>query len=88
MPPAAKVRTGDPPTPSVTAFLLLKTLRCKALKSLPPELANCENLKELDVRSDKKQTCKMTPDFAAALKFRRCNIRGGVVKKAKGGKKG
>ncbi|CAM9351269.1 unnamed protein product, partial [Pylaiella littoralis] len=76
---------------SISKLKMLRELsarRCKALKSLPPELANCENLKELDVRSDKKQTCKMTPDFAAALKFRRCNIRGGVVKKAKGGKKG
>lgn len=66
---------------------VLRIFRCKALKSLPPELANCESLKELDVRSDKKQTCKMTPEFAAALRVRRCNIRGGVIKKGKGGKK-
>ena len=68
-------------------LLSLAILRCKALKSLPLELASCESLKELDVRSDKKQTCKMTPEFAAALKVRRCNIRGGVIKKGKGGKK-
>lgn len=69
------------------SLVCLAIFRCKALKSLPPELANCESLKELDVRSDKKQTCKMTPEFAAALKVRRCNIRGGVIKKGKGGKK-
>lgn len=45
------------------------------------------NLRELDVRSEKKQTCKMTPEFAAALKIRRCTIRGGVIKKGKGGGK-
>ncbi|CAN0090880.1 unnamed protein product [Sphacelaria rigidula] len=65
----------------------LSARRCKALKSLPFEIASCENLRELDVRSDKKQTCKMTPEFATMLKERRCNIRGGVVKKGKGGKK-
>lgn len=53
------------------------------MKSLPPEIAGCENLRELDVRSEKKQTCKMTPEFAAALKARRCIIRGGVIKKGK-----
>ena len=57
------------------------------MKSLPPEIASCENLRELDVRSEKKQTCKMTPEFAAALKARRCVIRGGVIKKGKKGKK-
>ncbi|CAN0173594.1 unnamed protein product, partial [Ectocarpus sp. 6 AP-2014] len=74
---------------SISGLKMLRELsarRCKALKSLPSELAKCENLKELDVRSDKKQTCKMTPEFAAALKVRRCNIRGGVIKKGKGKK--
>ncbi|CAM9733628.1 unnamed protein product, partial [Discosporangium mesarthrocarpum] len=61
--------------------------RCKALKSLPLEIMECKNLRELDVRSDKKQTCKMTPDFVAALQERRCTIRGGVQKKGKGKKK-
>lgn len=56
---------------------------------MPPELAGCGNLRELDVRSDKKQTCKMTPEFASTLKVQTCVIRGGVVKKGKkgGGKK-
>ncbi|CAM9338028.1 unnamed protein product, partial [Ectocarpus sp. 12 AP-2014] len=74
---------------SISGLKMLRELsarRCKALKSLPSELAKCENLKELDVRSDKKQTCRMTPEFAAALKVRRCNIRGGVIKKGKGKK--
>lgn len=61
--------------------------RCKALKSLPTELAGCASLRELDVRSDKKQTCKITPEFATTLKGRSCTIRGGVVKKGKGGGK-
>lgn len=34
----------------------------------------------------KKPVCKITPEMVAALKEHFCKIRGGVVKKAKGGK--
>ncbi|CAM9869007.1 unnamed protein product, partial [Choristocarpus tenellus] len=75
---------------TVSGLKMLRELsarRCKALKSLPPEIADCQNLKELDVRSEKKQTCKMTPEFMAVLKERKCVIRGGVQKKGKGKKR-
>ena len=44
-------------------------------------------LRELDLRAAKKQVCKITPELVAALKERFCKVRGGVIKKAKGGKK-
>lgn len=45
------------------------------------------SLRELDLRAAKKQVCKITPELVAALKERFCKVRGGVIKKAKGGKK-
>ena len=45
------------------------------------------SLKELDLRAAKKQVCKITPELVDALKMHFCKIRGGVVKKAKGGGK-
>ena len=45
------------------------------------------SLRELDLRAAKKQVCKITPELVAALKERFCKVRGGVVKKAKGGGK-
>lgn len=44
-------------------------------------------LKELDLRAAKKQVCKITPELVESLRDHFCKIRGGVVKKAKGGKK-
>ena len=44
-------------------------------------------LRELDLRAAKKQVCKITPELVAALKERFCKVRGGVIKKAKGGGK-
>ena len=44
-------------------------------------------LKELDLRAAKKQVCKITPEVVDSLKQRFCKVRGGVIKKAKGGKK-
>jgi len=44
------------------------------------------SLRELDLRAAKKQVCKITPEMVSALK-EHCKIRGGVVKKAKGGGK-
>lgn len=49
--------------------------------------ADMVELRELDVRAAKKQVCKIPPETAEALTARNCVIRGGVVKKAKGGKK-
>jgi hypothetical protein len=46
-----------------------------------------ECLQELDLRAAKKQVCKITPELVDVLKKRHCHIRGGVVKKAKGGGK-
>jgi hypothetical protein len=45
------------------------------------------SLRELDLRAAKKQVCKITPELVAALKERFCMVRGGVIKKAKGGGK-
>jgi len=62
--------------------------KCPALKAIPT--AACEGmvgLKELDVRAAKKQVCKITPEIADRLQKQHCTVRGGVVKKAKGGKK-
>lgn len=44
-------------------------------------------LRELDVRAAKKQVCKIAPEVAEALAGQLCKLRGGVIKKAKGGKK-
>lgn len=46
-----------------------------------------EALRELDLRAAKKQVCKITPELVDAMRQRHCHVRGGVVKKAKGGKK-
>ena len=46
-----------------------------------------ESLRELDLRAAKKQVCKITPDLVDAMKQRHGHVRGGVVKKTKGGKK-
>ena len=62
--------------------------KCPALKVLPNAAAEgMVGLKELDVRAAKKQVCKITPEIAERLSKQRCTVRGGVVKKAKGGKK-
>lgn len=45
------------------------------------------SLRELDVRAAKKQVCKIAPEVADMLKAQKCVLRGGVIKKAKGGKK-
>jgi hypothetical protein len=44
-------------------------------------------LKELDLRAAKKQVCKISPELVEALRQHFCKIRGGVIKKSKGGKK-
>ncbi len=44
-------------------------------------------LRELDVRAAKKQVCKIAPEVAEALGGQFCKVRGGVIKKAKGGGK-
>ena len=62
--------------------------KCPALKALPASIADLEELKQLDMRAAKKQVCKITPEFVAVLELHKCKVRGGVVKKAKGGKKG
>ena len=61
-----------------------------ALKQLPATIAELSSLTELDLRGAKKQVCKITPEIVCALRDKSaiCAIRGGVVKKAKGGKKG
>jgi hypothetical protein len=41
----------------------------------------------LDVRAAKKQVCKIAPEVAEALGGQFCKVRGGVMKKAKGGGK-
>jgi len=61
--------------------------KCPALKALPVSAGEMCNLKELDVRAAKKQVCKIPPDVAEMLHKQRCAVRGGVVKKAKGGRK-
>ena len=45
------------------------------------------DLQELDLRAAKKQVCKISPEVVDALKQHFCKVRGGVIKKAKGGKK-
>ena len=49
--------------------------------------ADMTSLRELDLRAAKKQVCKLTPELAQSLGKQSCSIRGGVVKKSKGGKK-
>lgn len=46
-----------------------------------------ESLRELDLRAPKKQVCKISPEVVDALKHHFCKVRGGVIKKSKGGKK-
>lgn len=46
-----------------------------------------DHLKELDVRAAKKQVCKLPPELVTWLTERKCVIRGGVQKPAKGAKK-
>jgi len=65
----------------------LSMAKCPALKQLPGTVGELEKLRELDIRGAKKQVCKITPEMVEALQKNRCVIRGGVVKKAKGGKK-
>jgi Leucine-rich repeat (LRR) protein len=62
--------------------------KCPALKALPASAGEMKNLRELDVRAAKKQVCKIPPDVAESLHNQHCAVRGGVVKKAKKGKKG
>lgn len=64
----------------------LSARKCPALKQLPGTLSDMLCLRELDVRAAKKQVCKISPDLSEALKAQHCVVRGGVVKKAKGGK--
>jgi len=75
----------------------LKVLRelgargCPKLKSLPKGVEDLDNLVELDLRTGgKKDVCKVPGEITGKLeqKIIRCKIRGVVVKKAKGGKKG
>ena len=61
--------------------------KCPALKGLPTSAGEMVNLRELDVRAAKKQVCKIPPDVAETLAGQHCAVRGGVVKKAKGGGK-
>ena len=61
--------------------------KCPALKQLPASVADLEELRELDLRAPKKQVCKITPEFVQALELNQCKVRGGLVKKAKGGGK-
>ena len=65
----------------------LSLRKCPALKALPTSAADMTSLRELDIRAPKKQVCKITPEVADILKNQSCMVRGGVVKKAKGGKK-
>ena len=50
-------------------------------------LTDLEDLRELDLRAAKKQVCKITPEFVQQLELHQCKVRGGLVKKAKGGGK-
>ena len=56
-------------------------------KALPESVAECSELKQLDVSQTKKPVCKITPEMLQAFKFQRCRVQGVVVKKAKGKKK-
>ncbi len=53
----------------------------------PLAASELTSLRELDVRAAKKQVCKIAPEVAEALGGQLCKVRGGVIKKAKGGKK-
>ena len=56
--------------------------------SLPTMITTeLEDLRELDLRAAKKQVCKITPEFVQQLELHQCKVRGGLVKKAKGGGK-
>mmetsp|Transcript_16596 Transcript_16596/g.33667 ORF Transcript_16596/g.33667 Transcript_16596/m.33667 type:complete len:427 (+) Transcript_16596:20-1300(+) len=66
----------------------LSLAKCPALKQMPSSTSDMISLRELDIRSGKKQACRVTPELVAALSQRFCKVRGGVIKKAKGpGKK-
>lgn len=65
----------------------LSLRKCPALKQIPATIAELPELRELDIRAPKKQVCKITPEFVELLRKSHCIIRGGVVKKAKGGGK-
>jgi hypothetical protein len=47
-----------------------------------------KSLRELDLRAQKKQVCKLSPELAHKLVAQDCVVRGGVIKKAKKGKTG
>jgi hypothetical protein len=66
----------------------LSLRKCPAFKALPSSAADLVSLRELDVRAPKKQVCKITPEVADILKSQSCMVRGGVIKKGKGGGKG
>jgi hypothetical protein len=57
------------------------------LKQLPTTAQDMTSLRELDLRAAKKQVCKIAPEVNDILKGNHCIIRGGVVKKGKGGGK-
>lgn len=61
--------------------------KCPALKVLPNSAADMTGLRELDVRAAKKQVCKIAPEVAESLSKQHCMVRGGIVKKGKGGGK-
>ncbi len=61
--------------------------KCPALKQLPSSTADMTALRELDVRAAKKQVCKIAPEVAEVLVNQQCVLRGGVIKKGKGGGK-
>lgn len=65
----------------------LSLARCPALKQFPATGTELESLKELDLRAPKKQVCKIAPEVVESLKAHFCKVRGGVIKKAKGGGK-
>jgi Leucine-rich repeat (LRR) protein len=65
----------------------LSLSRCPALKQFPNTATEMTALRELDLRAAKKQVCKISPEVVDVLKTQFCKVRGGVVKKSKGGKK-
>eukprot|EP00602_Paraphysomonas_sp_CaronLab_P011789 CAMPEP_0185042626 /NCGR_PEP_ID=MMETSP1103-20130426/42460_1 /TAXON_ID=36769 /ORGANISM="Paraphysomonas bandaiensis, Strain Caron Lab Isolate" /LENGTH=458 /DNA_ID=CAMNT_0027582727 /DNA_START=8 /DNA_END=1384 /DNA_ORIENTATION=+ len=62
----------------------LSARKCPALKQLPATAQDMVSLRELDLRAQKKQVCKIAPEVNEILKGNKCIIRGGVVKKGKG----
>jgi hypothetical protein len=57
------------------------------LKQFPNTGTELAALKELDLRATKKQVCKISPEVVDTLKQQFCKVRGGVIKKSKGGGK-